>query len=290
MTKIADLYPKHPYRLVDLIEDIGIDVSDWKFNLKDPEKYASNPKYCYDWCFQHGDIIVFNTWYNDLYKNKDGIFQKIDFRSILDAGSPIQKRRALTFLNMAESANRAGLRVRLILQSKTEESDVFSTNAAAREIDDHLWTVHAIDVAGQTCSFKRTTTHIDSVSPGKKTFDDELGELLEGRAAIRLARHRSRERRVRDKKIRSFVSEHGRLFCEVPGCGFDFESVYGELGKNFAHVHHKIPLADAPDCGRIPKLTELAVVCPNCHAMIHRGGECREMESLIPSGPDEAPK
>ena len=28
-------------------------------------------------------------------------------------------------------------------------------------------------------------------------------------------------------------------------------------------------------------LEDLAVVCANCHAMIHRGGECRPIASLI---------
>jgi predicted HNH restriction endonuclease len=32
--------------------------------------------------------------------------------------------------------------------------------------------------------------------------------------------------------------------------------------------------------GRKVGLADLAVVCANCHAMIHRWGECRKMESL----------
>jgi 5-methylcytosine-specific restriction protein A len=31
----------------------------------------------------------------------------------------------------------------------------------------------------------------------------------------------------------------------------------------------------------LEQLADLAIVCPNCHAMIHRGGKCRSLESLI---------
>ena len=41
------------------------------------------------------------------------------------------------------------------------------------------------------------------------------------------------------------ASPDGHLLCEVPGCGFDFETRYGRIGRGFAHVHHKIPLSRA---------------------------------------------
>jgi ribosomal protein L44E len=61
--------------------------------------------------------------------------------------------------------------------------------------------------------------------------------------------------------------ETGRLQCEV--CGFDFESVYGELGSGFAECHHTKPLADLR-AAETTKVADLAIVCANCHRMIHR--------------------
>ena len=81
---------------------------------------------------------------------------------------------------------------------------------------------------------------------------------------------------------------NGRLLCEVPRCHFDFVAKYGQLGEGFAHVHHLVPLATLPDEGSAMKLEDLAVVCPNCHAMIHREGECRDMNKLIPEGSPHA--
>jgi hypothetical protein len=103
---------------------------------------------------------------------------------------------------------------------------------------------------------------------------------LEGALRRRLARHRKREKRLRAFKIREHLAQGKRLACEVPGCGFDFEETYGELGKNYAHVHHLKPLGSRGG-DEVTRLEDLAVVCANCHAMIHRGRECRPLAGLV---------
>jgi len=46
--KVEDLKPKERLRVMDLVSEAGIDVSDWA-NFKGGEgKAASNPKYCYE--------------------------------------------------------------------------------------------------------------------------------------------------------------------------------------------------------------------------------------------------
>ena len=105
---------------------------------------------------------------------------------------------------------------------------------------------------------------------------------IEGEIVHAMRRHRLRESALRNKKIQSVLSASGgRLQCEVLGCGFDYFEVYGELGREFAHVHHKNPLGDRSAPSET-KLSELAIVCANCHAMIHRGDQCRPLEGLIP--------
>lgn len=107
----------------------------------------------------------------------------------------------------------------------------------------------------------------------------------EGDLKIALRCHRTRERRLRERKIQTALRlEAGRLRCEVPGCGFDFYHVYGEIGRRFAHVHHKNLLSGYTGPMKT-RLTDLAIVCANCHAMIHRGNECRPLEGLIPGHP-----
>ena len=107
----------------------------------------------------------------------------------------------------------------------------------------------------------------------------------EGKIRKRFSIHRSREDSLRRAKVAAAIanSKDGRLRCEVPNCGFDFEAVYGRLGTGFAEVHHLRPLADM-DAPVETTLDDLAVVCANCHRMIHLGGECRPMKSLIKTG------
>jgi len=110
---------------------------------------------------------------------------------------------------------------------------------------------------------------------------DEL-EALEGQARKVMVLHRRRERRLRQAKIlQAMGSGDGRLQCEVKGCGFDFFETYGDLGEEFAFVHHLKGLAERRKPSQT-KLEDLAIVCGNCHAMIHKGGACRPLEGLIP--------
>lgn len=112
--------------------------------------------------------------------------------------------------------------------------------------------------------------------------EDEDGH--EGEVEVLLVKHRKRESKWRHRKITDVLSKNnGLLICEVPNCGFDFHARYGELGIGWAEVHHKKPLSEAPPKGQSIRLSELAVVCANCHRMIHRNGQCRPLEGLIPS-------
>jgi 5-methylcytosine-specific restriction protein A len=53
-------------------------------------------------------------------------------------------------------------------------------------------------------------------------------------------------------------------------CGFNFEATYGEIGADFIEAHHLTPFSELQ--GRPTRLdprADFAVVCPNCHRMLH---------------------
>ena len=52
-------------------------------------------------------------------------------------------------------------------------------------------------------------------------------------------------------------------------CSFDFEVVYGELGRAYCHVHHIRPLSEEKGSHFVDPIKDLIPVCPNCHAMLH---------------------
>ena len=64
------------------------------------------------------------------------------------------------------------------------------------------------------------------------------------------------------------INYYGGYQCQI--CGFDFEKVYGELGRNYIEVHHKIPLSKIGKNYIVNPKEDLLPVCPNCHAMLHR--------------------
>ena len=86
----------------------------------------------------------------------------------------------------------------------------------------------------------------------------------EGKSQAVISRVRERSPRLRAAALEI----HGYL-CQV--CGFDFEGTYGAWGREFAEVHHVQELGAAPTAGvEVDPCTDLAVVCSNCHRMIHR--------------------
>ncbi|MFF3657665.1 HNH endonuclease [Streptomyces olivochromogenes] len=105
----------------------------------------------------------------------------------------------------------------------------------------------------------------DLVQADDGELDDDFS-APEGRLLLR--RHRARERNggLRKKKIESVLRRGGTLACEA--CGFDFEEVYGDRGAGYVECHHVVPLHEAGE-GKT-KLSDLALICANCHRMIHR--------------------
>lgn len=95
-------------------------------------------------------------------------------------------------------------------------------------------------------------------------------------------RWRNHKRLDRNPSLaRKVKAVHGYT-CEV--CGLDMEALYGAPGKDFIESHHLVPVQEL--AGRVlmrdPK-TDFAVLCPNCHRMIHRSGDTGALELLSSS-------
>jgi len=105
----------------------------------------------------------------------------------------------------------------------------------------------------------------------------EEEEFVEGRILTRLHRWKERNRRAVERKKQMVLEKEGRLACEV--CGFDFAEVYGRLGAGFAECHHVVPVAELRE-GHQTRLSELVIVCANCHRMLHRSRPMLSVEEL----------
>ena len=108
---------------------------------------------------------------------------------------------------------------------------------------------------------------------GRENFEDLTGteaaategDTIEERRRYR--QHRKIERAGNAAKLAK--KAHGHV-CQA--CGIDFGKIYGEAGQNYIEAHHLLPLSELPEDIPVsldPK-KDFAVLCANCHRMIHR--------------------
>lgn len=121
----------------------------------------------------------------------------------------------------------------------------------------------------------------ETVFSGQAPLQPEPDEtddgVAEGRILYRRHAQRERDPGIARKKKQQVLEATGRLACEV--CGFDFVSTYGDLGEGFIECHHTVPLA-MPGAPRKTRLSDLALLCANCHRMIHRSKPFMAPEEL----------
>jgi hypothetical protein len=89
----------------------------------------------------------------------------------------------------------------------------------------------------------------------------------EGKWQLQAHRRRERSRFLVKKKIAEFRTVHGALYCEV--CLLPEIGTYPtDLSASVFEVHHLSPLSTATTPRRTT-LSDLAVICANCHRAIH---------------------
>jgi 5-methylcytosine-specific restriction protein A len=96
--------------------------------------------------------------------------------------------------------------------------------------------------------------------------DFETDSVLEGRLVMRWHAYYEPDATLRTKKLASVRHRDGPLACEV--CHVDFGARYGERGQGYIECHHVTPLHATGE--RPTSIHDLALLCSNCHRMIHR--------------------
>lgn len=107
------------------------------------------------------------------------------------------------------------------------------------------------------------------------TEDDE--SFPEGRQVLKqhLVRERNPQLIARAKVL--YKQKHGKLTCEI--CHFDFEQEYGAIGTDYIEGHHTKPVSEM-QLGEETKVNDIAMVCANCHRMLHRRRPWLSLEEL----------
>ena len=119
---------------------------------------------------------------------------------------------------------------------------------------------------------------VENYASTEESGDSENDELLqvefiEGNKKTTLTNRYERNRDARNACI-----EHYGAVCCI--CGFNFEKVYGAIGKGFIHVHHEVDISLIGNEYKVDPIKDLKPVCPNCHAMLHQKRPAYTIEEL----------
>jgi hypothetical protein len=115
-------------------------------------------------------------------------------------------------------------------------------------------------------SGKRPTASADEVDLAGKTFPE---------GAVRTVSINAYERSA---SARAKCLQHHGTSCAV--CGMSFAEVYGSAAADYIHVHHLKPMSELKKSYRVNPVKDLIPVCPNCHAVIHLGGQVRTIKQV----------
>lgn len=158
---------------------------------------------------------------------------------------------------------------------------------AGSNLDKEVWKEFRNDEK----ALRRTADRLRSMANLDEAAAEEIAEMdlqdesddmeaAEGEAFYRLHRYRERNSALVRRKKSSVMEKVGKLSCEA--CGLDFEREYGEIGKGFIECHHSKRVADLLP-GEKTKISDLILLCANCHRMIHRNGvmSLAELKKII---------
>jgi 5-methylcytosine-specific restriction enzyme A len=119
-----------------------------------------------------------------------------------------------------------------------------------------------------------TSEQLDTTElPDLDSADITAGE---GGLALRAHLRRERDPRLRRQKLEDTKRRRLPLACEV--CRFDFGVTYGSHGLDYIECHHRTPLHVTGETQT--RLADLALLCSNCHRMIHRSKQWLTVEEL----------
>jgi 5-methylcytosine-specific restriction protein A len=153
---------------------------------------------------------------------------------------------------------------------------------AGSKLDEEVWDEFYSDRIRLAATAEAIRGSFKLLSPPQpNTLDtapiDEDEEFPEGRIIARIHKMRERNPKLVRQKKKAVLQRTGSLTCEV--CGFDFEDYYGTIGEGFIECHHNVPLSATQNITKI-KTSDLSIICPNCHRMIHKTRPWLQVQQL----------
>jgi len=131
------------------------------------------------------------------------------------------------------------------------------------------------DFLNELLSLSENREKADNLDRNTPDFRDSFPE---GKLKERLHKQRERNSSLIKAVKKEALEQCGKLECQC--CGFDYEAKYGELGREFIEAHHTKPVSELHQDGEKTQKEDIALVCANCHRMLHRKRPWLKMNEL----------
>lgn len=271
MTIPIELKPMSRYRVIDLVHQAGVDVSDWSNYKRGAENPGANPKYCYEWAFvQPETVVVLNLWYKSMVEAGGGIEQHFNFRDAAaqQERSGARKARRRRMEEAVAQAYRLGLPVRVIVldgnRRPVVETKAKPSRVSARLLDSVPWAVIKYnDTTGQFVLRRgaAASAYVDQFS---------LPEPPDGKSGKRDVTTTVHDR---NPEVRRFALARAKGRCQLCGSpGFHLPD-----GRAFLETHHVIPLAESG----ADSASNVVALCPNHHREAHYGRDAKDIRQRL---------
>lgn len=281
---LEEIRPLEHRRVIDLVAEAGVDVSDWANFRGGAANAAANPRYCYEWAFvEPGIVVVLNIWFERMRVADGVIFQELNLRQdSLETTNPVWRRRAQRFDSAVQNAWRDKLPLRVIVCDGIVREGVGAEAEAARVqnrlLDPESWSVTEYDWMSGACRISRGNTAVVNASAdASEPFEPLIGEETRAKEpplpfvdqfsaeeAEGIAKRRvESEVFARSAEVRRLVLERATGSCEY--CGVEgFRTAAGSI---YLETHHVVPLSENGS----DAANNVVAICPNHHRQAHYG-------------------
>lgn len=172
---------------MDLVEQAGVDVTDWaNFSFAaEKREAAANPRYCYNWSFlQPGIVLVLCLWHHEIQLVNGDLVNETNPRRLAERMKAERRKgpganRARSMDLALQAAVRDHLPVRVVIVSggkrPGDESDTGTMSAKARLLDPSPWKIAAYDMDTGQCRLVRLSNSGSEVEPSKAPISSAEG-------------------------------------------------------------------------------------------------------------------
>jgi hypothetical protein len=251
----SELRPTQKRKVIELVRDAGIDVSNWAKFPGGKARAAANPKYCFEWSFvEPKKVAVLNLWFDQMKQRGQDIVFDLNFREPSDAREKRNQDRV-------KLAIREKLPFRIIILVGKMGSPKGSI-VSKRQLDPAIWRVTALDQNTGDYTLTRDTHYFIDQFSIQETPDRKPGRRKVSGLVF-----------DRDSTVRKNVLIRANGKCEWCGeIGFPTSD-----GGIYLETHHVIPLSENGSDVE----SNVAALCPNHHREAHHGKIRVEMREKL---------